>query len=132
MLRGFRDFIFRGNVVDLAVAVVIGAAFGAVVDSMVKDIITPIIGLVGGQPDFSAIRIGANAQGQGGIAIGNFLNALVSFLIKAAVIYFVIVQPMRRVMEMMKRNEAPATPPAPPEEVVLLREIRDALKGRNP
>ncbi|RIH89895.1 large conductance mechanosensitive channel protein MscL [Calidithermus roseus] len=131
MLSGFRDFILRGNVVDLAVAVVIGAAFGAVVDSMVKDIITPLIGLVGGQPDFSAIRIGANTQGQGGIAIGNFLNALVSFLIKAAVIYFVIVQPMRRVMEMMKRNEAPATP-ATPEDIVLLREIRDVLKSRNP
>jgi large conductance mechanosensitive channel len=132
MLRGFRDFIFRGNVVDLAVAVVIGAAFGAVVDSMVKDIITPIIGLIGGQPDFSAVRIGANAQGQGGIAIGNFLNALISFIIKAAVIYFVIVIPMKRLTDLLKRNEAPATPPAPPEDIILLREIRDALKSRNP
>lgn len=125
MLQGFRDFILRGNVVDLAVAVIIGAAFGAVVDSMVKDIITPILGLIGGQPDFSAIRIGANAQGQGGIAIGNFLNAIISFVVKAAVVYFVIVVPMRHVMTRLTK---PAEAPATPEDVVLLREIRDSLK----
>ncbi|WP_027894185.1 large conductance mechanosensitive channel protein MscL [Calidithermus chliarophilus] len=131
MLKGFRDFIFRGNVVDLAVAVIIGAAFGTVVDSMVKDIITPVIGLIGGQPDFSSIRVGANAQGEGGIAIGNFINALISFTIKAAVIYFVIVVPMKRLTDLLKRNEVPAAPPAPSEDIILLREIRDALKSRN-
>jgi large conductance mechanosensitive channel len=70
MLKGFRDFITRGNVIDLAVGVIIGAAFGAIVDSLVKDLITPIMGLIFGQPDFSAVKLGP-------IAIGNFINALV-------------------------------------------------------
>ncbi|HEU4741824.1 MAG TPA: large conductance mechanosensitive channel protein MscL [Meiothermus sp.] len=130
MLQGFRDFILRGNVVDLAVAVIIGAAFGAVVDSMVKDIITPIIGLIGGQPDFSNLRLFADAKGQGGIAYGSFLNAIISFVIKAAVVYFVIVLPMKRMMEMLNKPKAPETPAAPPEDIVLLREIRDSLKAQ--
>ncbi|PZA06530.1 MULTISPECIES: large conductance mechanosensitive channel protein MscL [unclassified Meiothermus] len=130
MLQGFRDFILRGNVVDLAVAVVIGTAFGVVVDSMVKDVITPIIGLVGGQPDFSNLRLFADAKGQGGIAYGSFLNAIISFLIKAAVVYFVIVVPMKHVMERLNRPQAPEAPAAPPEEIVLLREIRDALRAQ--
>jgi large conductance mechanosensitive channel len=79
MLQGFRDFILRGNVVDLAVAVIIGAAFGAVVDSMVKDIITPIIGLIGGQPDFANLRLFADAKGQGGIAYGGQVAIFVGF-----------------------------------------------------
>ena len=89
MLKGFRDFIARGNVIDLAVGVIIGVAFGAIVDSLVKDIITPIIGLFGGQPDFSAIKLA-------GIGIGSFINAVVSFLIKAAGLYFLIVLPFNR------------------------------------
>lgn len=130
MLQGFRDFILRGNVVDLAVAVIIGAAFGAVVDSMVKDIITPIIGLIGGQPDFSNLRLFTDAKGQGGIAYGSFLNAIISFLIKAAVVYFVIVVPMKHMMERLSKPKAPEAPAAPPEEIVLLREIRDSLKAQ--
>ena len=113
MLKGFRDFIARGNVIDLAAGVIIGAAFGAIVDSLVKDIITPIIGLFGGQPDFSAIKIG-------GIAIGSFINAVISFLIKAAGLYLLIVVPFNRFAARM-------TAAAPLQEV-LLREIRDLLK----
>ena len=86
MIKGFRDFILRGNVIDLAVAVVIGAAFGAIVNSLVKDVITPLIGALAGQPDFSALTLGP-------ILIGNFLNAVISFLLIAAVIYFFVVAP---------------------------------------
>ncbi|MFI5184281.1 MAG: large conductance mechanosensitive channel protein MscL [Vicinamibacteria bacterium] len=114
MLKGFRDFIARGNVVDLAVGVIIGAAFGAVVDSLVKDLITPIIGMLGGQPDFSAVKLGS-------IGLGSFVNALIAFLIKAAGLYFLIVLPFNRYAARM----APAAAPSPQE--ALLREIRDLL-----
>jgi large conductance mechanosensitive channel len=114
MLKGFRNFVARGNVVDLAVGVIIGAAFGAVVDSLVKDVITPVIGLLGGQPDFSAIMLGP-------IAIGNFLNALLAFLIKAAGLYFLIVLPFNKYAARL------TTEPAPNPQEVLLREIRDLL-----
>ena len=117
MLKGFRDFIARGNVIDLAVGVIIGAAFGAVVDSLVKDIITPLIGMLGGQPDFSAVRVGS-------VALGSFVNAIVSFLIKAAGLYFLIVLPFNRLAARL----AAAAPPNPQE--VLLREIRDLLAQR--
>jgi large conductance mechanosensitive channel len=114
MLKGFRDFVARGNVIDLAVGVIIGAAFGAVVDSLVKDIITPIIGMVGGQPDFSAIKVGS-------VALGSFVNAIVAFLIKAAGLYFLIVLPFNKIAARM----AAAAPPTPQE--LVLREIRDLL-----
>jgi len=121
MLKGFRDFLLRGNVVDLAVAVVIGTAFGAVVTSFVADVITPIIGAIGGQPDFSAIMLGP-------IKIGSFLNAVLAFLIIAFVIYFVVIVPMTRLMERTRRQTEVAAPPAPTKEEVLLTEIRDALR----
>ena len=121
MFKGFRDFLLRGNVVDLAVAVVIGAAFGAVVASFVADVITPIIGAIGGQPDFSAIMLGP-------VKIGSFLNAVLSFLIIAFVIYFVVVVPMTRLMERTRRQTEVAAPPAPTKEEVLLSEIRDLLR----
>ncbi|HEX7251675.1 MAG TPA: large conductance mechanosensitive channel protein MscL [Thermoanaerobaculia bacterium] len=117
MLKGFRDFVARGNVVDLAVGVVIGVAFSGIVDSLVKDIITPIIGMLGGQPDFSSIKVGS-------IMLGNFLNAVLSFLIKAAGIYFLIVLPFGRFAARMA-----AAPPPNPQET-LLREIRDLLAQR--
>jgi large conductance mechanosensitive channel len=121
MLKGFRDFIARGNVVDLAVGVIIGAAFAGIVDSLVKDVITPVIGMFGGQPDFSALKVGS-------IAVGNFLNALLAFLIKAAGIYFLVVLPFSR---FAARLAAAPPPPAPPtQEEVLLREIRDLLARR--
>ncbi len=103
MIKGFRDFILRGNILDLAVAVIIGAAFGAVVTSLVADVITPLIGAVGGNPDFSSYTLGP-------IRIGNFINALLAFLLVAAIIYFAVVAPMNRLMARIK----PATPAIAP------------------
>jgi len=118
MFKGFREFITRGNVIDLAVGVIIGAAFGAVVDSLVKDLITPIIGMVFGQPDFSALMLGP-------ITIGSFINAVISFLLKAAGLYFLIVVPYNR---FVPKKPAAAPPPDPQE--TLLREIRDLLAAQ--
>jgi large conductance mechanosensitive channel len=123
MLQGFLKFIMRGNALDLAVGVIIGAAFGAIVNSLVVDIITPLIGAIFGSPDFSSIKWGV-------LNVGKFLNAVVSFLLVAFALYFFIIVPMNRVMEMMKKPEAPAAPAAPPEDIQLLREIRDALRTR--
>jgi large conductance mechanosensitive channel len=129
MLEGFKNFLMRGNVVDLAVGVIIAGAFGKIVDSIVKDIITPIIGLAGGQPDFSAIRIlgklneKTNAL-EGGIAIGNFINAVIGFVILAAVVYFVIVVPINK----LKKAELPTAPAGPTPDQALLTEIRDLLR----
>lgn len=121
----FKAFILKGNVVDLAVGVVIGAGFGKVVESMVKDVITPLIGAVGGQPDFAAIKLGP-------LMLGSFINAGVAFLILAAVIFFLVVKPMNVLMAMAKKKEAeaPAAPPPVPEDVKLLIEIRDLLKNK--
>ncbi|MFO0749261.1 MAG: large conductance mechanosensitive channel protein MscL [Myxococcota bacterium] len=124
MLKGFKDFLLRGNVVDLAVAVIIGTAFGAIVKSVVEDLITPLIGLIFGKPDFSSITLGP-------VKFGNFLNAAVGFLLVATAVYFMIVLPMKKLQERLKKAEpapAPAAPPEPSEEVKLLREIRDSLK----
>ncbi|MBM3450775.1 MAG: large conductance mechanosensitive channel protein MscL [Armatimonadetes bacterium] len=122
MLKGCRDFIMKGNVVDLAVAVMIGAEFGAVVDSLVKDDITPLIGAVGGTPDFSELALAP-------IKIGDFLNAIIAFLVKAAAVYFIVVVPVQRAMAMMAGPKA-AAPAEPPADVKLLTEIRDLLKTR--
>jgi large conductance mechanosensitive channel len=121
MLKGFRTFLMRGNVVDLAVGVIIGAAFGAIVDSMVKDLITPLIGLIGGTPDFSALKAGP-------VAIGNFINALIAFLLKAAGLYFLIVLPFNSFASRLAPPPPAPTPPTPSE--VLLTEIRDLLKAK--
>ena len=118
VLKGFRDFISRGNVIDLAVGVIIGAAFGAIVDSLVKDLITPIVGVLFGQPDFSAIKVGP-------VAVGNFMNALTAFMIKAAGLYFLIVVPFSRFASKL----AVTAPPNPQE--VLLTEIRDILRAKS-
>jgi large conductance mechanosensitive channel len=117
MFAGFRQFITRGNMLDLAVGVIIGAAFGSVVDSLVKDVFTPFIGAIVGQPDFSAWKIGS-------IAVGNFVNAVVAFLLKAAAVYYFIVLPFNRFA--VKYLTPP--PPAPTASEKLLGEIRDALK----
>ncbi len=103
VLSGFKDFILRGNVVELAVAVVIGVAFGAVVNSVVANLITPLIALAGGVPDFSSIRTGP-------ILWGNLINDVLAFLITAAVVYFVVVVPMNRAMARMKPSEPPPQP----------------------
>lgn len=107
MLREFREFIMRGNVIDLAVAVVIGAAFGAVVTALVETMITPLIAAIGGQPDFSAISFTIN---ESEFLVGQFINALISFLIIAAVIFFFVVKPMNTLMERARRNEATPDP----------------------
>ena len=95
MLRGFRDFIFRGNVIDLAVAVVLGAAFGAVVTAFVKDLLTPLIAAIAGKPDFSSLRFTLNGSE---FLYGDFINALVAFLLVAAAVYFFVVAPMNALM----------------------------------
>ena len=96
-MKGFRAFLTRGNLIDLAVAVVIGVAFNNVVQALIKDIITPIIGALGGQPDFSSLSFTVNHSH---FLYGSFLNALISFVIIAAVIYFIVVAPMNRVMSL--------------------------------
>ncbi len=124
MIEGFKKFILRGNVVDLAVGVIIGAAFGAIVKSMVEDVVTPLIGMAGGAPDFSSLRAGP-------VKIGNFANALVNFLIQSAVVYFVIVTPVNKLLERMKKNDETPAAPSLTTDQKLLTEIRDLLKARN-
>jgi large conductance mechanosensitive channel len=104
MIKGFRDFILRGNVVDLAVAVVIGAAFGAVITSFVANIITPLIAAVFGQPDFSALTFTINGSK---FLYGTFINSVVSFLLIALAVYFVVVVPMNKMAELRARGKGP-------------------------
>jgi len=103
MLKGFRDFIFRGNVVDLAVAVIIGAAFNAIISSLVADVLNPLIAATVGKPDFSSVILNV---GGGQIKVGNFFNAAISFLIVALVVYLFIVLPMNAVQARMKKPAA--------------------------
>jgi large conductance mechanosensitive channel len=107
MLQGFKQFMLRGNVVDLAVAVVMGAAFGAVVTALVKDLITPLIAAVVGKPDFSAIAVTLNGSR---FAIGDFINTLVSFLSIGASVYFFLVLPINKLIAAMRRGEAAPDP----------------------
>ena len=107
MLKGFKQFLLRGNVIDLAVAVVIGGAFGAVVAALVKDLITPLIAAIVGKPDFSAIKFTINGSL---FAVGDFINALVSFVLVAAAIYFFVVAPVNAIMARARRGEAPPDP----------------------
>ena len=107
MLRGFKDFVLRGNVLDLAVAVVVGGAFGAVVAALVKDLLTPLIGAVVGQPDFSAFTVTVNGST---FLIGDFLNALISFLLIALAVYVFVVVPVNALMAARRRGEAPTDP----------------------
>jgi large conductance mechanosensitive channel len=123
MIKGFRDFLMRGNVIDLAVGVIMGAAFGAIVASLVADVITPLIGAIFGTPKFDGLVLGP-------IMIGKFINALVSFLFTAIGVYFFIVVPMNQVKKMTEKPKD-AAPAAPPRQEVLLEEIRNLLaKGR--
>jgi large conductance mechanosensitive channel len=126
MLREFREFILRGNVVDLAIAVIIGVAFGAVVTSLVNDVFTPLIAAIVGQPSFEDIVINL---GDTEIKVGLFLNALFSFITIAAVIFFFVVKPMNLFLARRKKEET-AEPEAPAEDVRLLAEIRDLLAER--
>lgn len=138
MLEEFKKFAVRGSVVDMAVGIIIGAAFGKIVDSLVKDLIMPPIGLLLGKVDFAnlflVIKEGASAgpylsleaaQKAGAVTVnyGVFINTAIAFVIVAFAVFLLI-----RAINRLKANEPPAEPPATPEEVVLLREIRDALK----
>jgi large conductance mechanosensitive channel len=125
MLKEFRTFILRGNAIDLAVAVVIGAAFGAVVTSLVADIITPIIAIIFGKPGFAELTLTINGAV---IRYGNFLNALLSLLTVGAAVFVLVVKPVNMLMERRKRGEEPP-PEAVPEDIVLLGEIRDLLQA---
>ena len=107
MIKEFRDFILRGNVIDLAVGIVIGAAFGAVVTSFVGDILTPLLGLLH-VPKFSELALQA---GEASVAYGKFLNALISFLLIAAAIFFFVVKPMNAMTARLKKPAADTTPP---------------------
>ncbi len=106
-MKGFKQFIMRGNVLDLAVAVVMGAAFGGVVTALVKDLITPLIAALVGKPDFSAIHFEINASK---FLVGDFANALVSFLLIAAAVYFFVILPVNALLARMRRGEAPPDP----------------------
>lgn len=138
MLEEFKKFALRGNVVDMAVGIIIGAAFGKIVESLVKDVIMPPIGVLLGRVDFSnlffVLKEGASAgpylsveaaQKAGAVTFnyGIFINTLISFVIVAFAVFLLI-----RAINKMKAAEPPAAPPATPEDIVLLREIRDALK----
>ncbi len=105
-MKGFKQFLLRGNLVDLAVAVVIGLAFKAVVDALVKDIITPLIAAIGGKPDFSQLTFTINNSK---FLYGDFINAVVSFVIIAAVVYYFIVLPVNTLIQ-RSRREPPADP----------------------
>jgi large conductance mechanosensitive channel len=129
MLKGFKDFLLRGNVVELAVAVVIGTAFTALVAAFTESFLLPLIGLIGGGGvDGGTLEV----DGQK-FTFGAFVNALITFLLTAAVVYFVVVVPLKALMERRKRGEEPG--PVEPTQVELLAEIRDLLRaqeGRGP
>lgn len=138
MLKEFRDFALKGNVVDLAVGVIIGAAFGKIVSSLVEDVIMPIVGIFG-KADFtnyflplsSTVNASnlADARKQGGVlAYGDFVTNCINFLIVAAALFLAV----KFIQSMRKQEQAEAAPPAPSQTEVLLAEIRDALKSNRP
>jgi large conductance mechanosensitive channel len=124
MWKEFRDFLLRGNVIDLGIAVVIGAAFIAVVNSFVADILTPLLGIIG-LPNF---RLATLTIGGAVIAWGAFLNALITFVFVGAAVFFFIVRPLQRIAALNKGREAAV--PLPPTELTVLQEIRDELKAQ--
>ena len=153
MLNEFKQFILKGNVIDLSTGVIIGAAFTGIVTSFTKGIVEPILALFGGGPSpkltipiddrmIEVAKLGADGKpvmenGQPvmetvkkliELDLGGIIGAVISFLITAAVVFFVIVKPMNKLMTMMKKQEAEAPPPAPAAYIALLTEIRDLLK----
>ena len=127
MLAEFKAFLLRGNVVDLAVAVVIGAAFGLVVQAFVADIITPIIAAIFGKPDFSSLTFTINGSV---FRYGDFLNALIAFVTVAAAIFFFVVKPMNVLAARRAAGQEPEAEVAPTVDQQLLTEIRDLLKQK--
>jgi large conductance mechanosensitive channel len=128
MLKGFREFIMRGNVIDLAIAVIIGAAFGGVVSAFAKDFIGGIIGVIGGTPNFDNAGVTINDSK---IIYGSTVTALINFLIVAAAIYFVIIVPLNAAAKRRGGKAGDADTPAPSDETVLLTEIRDLLRTQS-
>lgn len=124
MIKEFKEFMLRGNVMDLAVAVIIGGAFTAIVTSLVNDIIMPVVGVILGGVDFTALAI---TVGDANITYGNFIQAIINFLIIALVL-FLLIRSINRMSR--KKEEAPAAPPGPTAEEKLLAEIRDLLRER--
>lgn len=126
MLRGFKDFIIRGSIVDLAIAVVIGVAFGGVITALVEDFLTPLVAAMFGKQDFSSLTFTINDSI---FRYGHFINAMISFLAVAAAIYFIVVVPLKKLADRGKiGQEAPKEKPSPSDEAVLLMEIRDLLR----
>src|SRR5688572_2762765 len=127
VLKEFKNFLFRGNLLDLAAAVILGGAFGAVVASLVKDVLTPLIAALGGEPDFSDLVL---KVGDGQIKYGLFLNTVISFVIVAAVMFLILKAASRAMKLRATTDEAPEDAPPPSDEAVLLAEIRDLLRER--
>ncbi|MFI5608629.1 large-conductance mechanosensitive channel protein MscL [Amycolatopsis sp. NPDC051903] len=130
MLKGFKDFLMRGNVVDLAVAVVIGAAFTAIVTAFTNGLIKPLINAIGGSD--AAKGLGFNvlsANNSTFLDFGGVINAAINFVIVAAIVYFLFVLPMKHIQERRKRGEEAG--PAEPTDVELLKEIRDLLRAQS-
>jgi large conductance mechanosensitive channel len=129
MLKGFREFVLRGNVIDLAVAVVIGAAFTLVINAVVQWLITPLIAAIFGKPNLDDVMIFTINGAE--FSIGAVLTALINFLLVAAAVYVVLIVPMNKLREMRASGEA-EEPKAPAEDILLLQEIRDLLRDRRP
>ncbi len=136
LVKEFKEFAVKGNAVDMAVGIIIGGAFGKIVSSLVNDVIMPPVGRLLGGVDFTALFVNlggtayktlAEAKDAGApvLAYGSFIQAIIDFVIIALVIFFMV----RTMNSLRKQEETPAAPPAPPEDIVLLREIRDALKA---
>lgn len=137
MMQEFKEFAVKGNVIDLAVGVIIGGAFGKIVGSLVEDVIMPIVGAIFGNLDFSSLYVTLGSVPEGTaptlaalkeagvptLAYGNFITVAINFIILAFIIFMMVKQVNR-----LKRETPPAAPAAPPEDVVLLREIRDSLR----
>jgi large conductance mechanosensitive channel len=126
LFKEFREFVLRGNVVDLAVAVAVGTAFTAVVNAVVKDFITPLVGAIFGAHTFENLKFTINGSA---FAYGDFLNATLTFLATATIVFFFVVKPMNLLLARRKHDEVPE-PAAPPEDVRLLTEIRDLLAAQ--
>jgi large conductance mechanosensitive channel len=124
LLKEFREFILRGNAIDLAVAVVLGAAFGAVVNSLVQNLLTPIVAMIFGEPNFNGMAFTINGAQFG---YGAFITDVITFLTVGAAIFFFVVKPVNVLMARRRAGEEPP-PEAVPEDIVLLSEIRDLLK----
>jgi large conductance mechanosensitive channel len=130
VIKGFKDFLLRGNVVDLAVAVVVGAAFGAVIASFTNGVIQPLINSIGSSTSPALGFFVRDHDGKTFVDIGGLITAIINFAIVAAVIYFVVVVPLNALMERRRRGEEPEVA-APSEDILLLQEIRDLLRERS-